>query len=286
MLTVWCLSAQETAKTAAELKKEIGKIMHDTDWTNKKEADSANVKIAELSKQMMMIGARQQAPQNSGSGEQYEEKIKEDVDYKMQLWNQMWTISKKGEGAKIDLAEPLNNEIVEEYKEDENPAVKNPEWQQSMPELTINMSMPNVQVVIDQMPVFKGITRLIITCEEAGTPVNLEDILQKAKDYPLNELYILNFGTSVSNLPSRVSDFKELRILNLFNNHIDQLPTSVSGLTELNTLYVDLNPMNEIITVVGSLHNLSKLGVAKTNISQVEIEQIHQLLPECNILVQ
>lgn len=286
VLTFWCSFAQETAKTAAELKKEIGKIMHDTDWTNQKDADSANVKIAELSKQMMMIGARQQAPQNVGSGEQYEEKIKEDVEYKMQLWNQMWKISKQGEGAKIDLADPLMNEIVEEYKEDDNPTIKNPDWQQSMPELTINMSMPYVQVVIDQMPVFKGITRLVITCEEAGTPVNLEEILMNAKDYPLNELYILNFGSSVSSLPLRVGDFKEITILNLFNNNLDQLPASVSGLTLLKTLYVDLNPLHEILTVVSPLKKLGKLGVAKTGISQSEIEQIQQLLPECNILVQ
>ncbi|MBK7214350.1 MAG: leucine-rich repeat domain-containing protein [Bacteroidales bacterium] len=286
VLTFWCSFAQETAKTAAELKKEIGKIMHDTDWTNQKDADSANVKIAELSKQMMMIGARQQAPQNVGSGEQYEEKIKEDVEYKMQLWNQMWKISKQGEGAKIDLADPLMNEIVEEYKEDDNPTIKNPDWQESMPELTINMSMPYVQVVIDQMPVFKGIIRLVITCEEAGTPVNLEEILMNAKDYPLNELYILNFGSSVSSLPLRVGDFKEITILNLFNNNLDQLPASVSGLTLLKTLYVDLNPLHEILTVVSPLKKLGKLGVAKTGISQSEIEQIQQLLPECNILVQ
>lgn len=286
LLSVWVLSAQENTKTAADLKKEIGKIMHDTDWTNQKEADSANVRIAELSKQMMMIGARKQAPQNDGNSEQYEEKIKEDVEYKMQVWNQMWKISKKGEGAKMNLAEPLVNEIVEEYKEDENPTVKSPDWLQSIPELTINMSMPNVQVVIDQMPVFKGITRLIITCESPGTNVNLEEILSKAKDYPLNELYVLNFGASVTSLPSRVGDFKELKILNLFNNNLDQLPSSVSGLIQLNTLYVDLNPLNELLPIVSSLNSLRKLGVAKTGISQSEIEQIHQLLPECNILVQ
>ncbi len=93
----------------------MGKIMHETNWSDKAAADSANAKITELSKQMMMIGARQQVPQDAGSGEKYEEKLKENVEYQMQLWNQMWKIARTGDGSKIDLAEPLRVEIVEEY---------------------------------------------------------------------------------------------------------------------------------------------------------------------------
>ena len=286
VLQAICSLAQGTAKTAAELKKEMGKILHETDWTNKAAADSANARIAELSKEMMMIGARQQTSQNSGNEKQHDEKLKEDVEYKMQLWNQIWNIAKQGDESHIDLAQPLRETIVQEYKEDENPAVKNPEWQQSMPDLTINMSMANVQVIIDQMPVFKGIKRLIITCEKMGTPVNLEEIISNAKGYPLTELYILNFSSAVTSLPVQVGDFKDLTVLNLLNNSINKIPATVSGLHALKTLYVDMNPLDKLLPVVSPLKNLAKLGVAKTNLSESEIAQIQQVLPECIILTQ
>lgn len=285
-LLVTCAIAQKPEKSAAELKKEMGRIMHETNWSDKAAADSANAKIAEISKQMMMIGARQQVPADAGSSAKVEEKLKENVDYQMQLWNQMWNIARKGDNTNIDLAQPLRQDIVEEYKDDEDPTIKNPDWLQAMPDLTINMSMPQVQVIIDQMPVFRGIKRLIITCEEVGTSVNLDEILTNAKDYPLTELYILNFGTAVTILPAQVGTFKELTVLNLLNNNLYQLPSTVSGLNDLRALYVDMNPVEQLLPVVSPLKSLATLGVANTKISVNEIEQIQQLLPECNILTQ
>jgi hypothetical protein len=286
ILLVLFSAAQQPGKSAADLKKEMGKIMHETNWSDKAAADSANAKINELSKQMMMIGARQQVPESDVNAGKYEEKLKENVEYQMVLWNQMWKIARSGDQSKMDLAEPLRIEIVEEYKEDEDPTIKNPVWRDSMPDLTINMSMPHVQVIIDQMPVFRGIKRLIIICEQKGTAVDLDQILRNAENYQLTELYILNFGPSVTSLPSRVGNFKGLTILNLLNNNLNQLPSSIAGLSDLKVLYVDYNPVTQLLQVVSPLKKLQKLGVAKTEISESEIGLIQQALPECNILTK
>ncbi|MBK7030371.1 MAG: hypothetical protein IPH45_14735, partial [Bacteroidales bacterium] len=104
--------------------------------------------------------------------------------------------------------------------------------------IAINMSMPHVQVIIDQMPVFRGIKRLIITCEQKGTAVDLDQILHNAENYQLTELYILNFGPSVTSLPSYVGNFKGLTVLNLLNNNLNKLPASIAGLSDLKVLYV------------------------------------------------
>jgi hypothetical protein len=286
ILFVLGAAAQQPAKSAAELKKEMGKIMHETNWSDKARADSANAKIAELSKQMMMIGARQQVPESEANNDKYEEKLKENVEYQMQLWNQMWKIGRSGDKSKADLAEPLRVEIVEAYKEDEDPTIKNPVWRDSMPDLTINMSLPHIQVIIDQMPVFRGIKRLIITCEQKGAAVDLHQILRNAENYQLTELYILNFGPSVTSLPSQVGDFKGLTVLNLLNNNLNKLPSSISGLSHLKTLYVDMNPVTQLLPIVSPLKNLQKLGIAKTEIPESEIGLIQQALPGCNILTQ
>jgi hypothetical protein len=280
------LYSQENQKTAAELKKEMAQIRRETNWGDEEESKIADAKIQELSKQLMIIGAQKQAAQNGATGAQDTSKIKEIVEYKMQLWNQMWKIAGSGDESHSDLAAPLRDEITEEYKEDENPTIKNPVWRDSMPDLTINMSMPQVQVIIDQMPVFRGIKRLIIICEQKGTAVDLDQILRNAENYQLTELYILNFGPSVTNLPSQVGNFKGLTILNLLNNNLHQLPSSIAGLSDLKVLYVDFNPVTQLFQVVSPLKKLERLGIAKTEISESEIELLQQALPECNILTQ
>lgn len=55
------------------------------------------------------------------------------------------------------------------------------------------MSLKTVQRTIDQMDKYKSIKTLIITGGQFGSAVNLDDLLNKAKNYPLEELYIINF---------------------------------------------------------------------------------------------
>jgi hypothetical protein len=278
------VQAQTQHKSAEQLKKEMADIRRNTNWSDEAEATKAQAKIEELSKQLMMIRKMEQQQQVGIKVDSA--KLQADVEYKMKLWSQMMKITGQGENGKWDLAKPFREEIVEEYKEDDNPSIKNPVWRDSMPDLTINMSMPYVQVIIDQMTMFRGIKRLIIICEQEGTPVNLDQILRNAANYPLTELYILNFGNSVSSLPADIGKFKALTILSLINNNLKELPPQVSGLHDLSVLYLDLNPVQDLLPVVSPLKKLEKLGVAKTAITESEISSILNALPTCNILTQ
>lgn len=291
LFLVICLSgvAQNTGNDAGSIRAQMSAIRKSTNWSDAAAAKAANTKIQELAAKLTQA-LRQGKPQTlppGSEGIKPEEAAKiqqENDDYGNKLWNQMMKIVQEGGKGKWDLAEPLREEIVEEYKEDENPAIKSTEWIQSMPYLLINMSMPHVQVVIDQMPVFRGIKILIITTEEKGKAVNLEDILKNASEYPLEELYINNFGSSVSRIPSVVGNFSALRVLSLYNNNIKQLPSSISKLQKLKTLQADINPINSIIQTVSSLGGLNQLGIAKTEIPETEIARIQQALPNCKIL--
>ncbi|HOW30548.1 MAG TPA: hypothetical protein PLP88_03210 [Bacteroidales bacterium] len=276
--------SQKQARTPEQIRKEMAAVRENTDWGDEAAANKAQAQIEALAKELMMAG---KAQQQQAAGMQVDSaRLKEEVDYKMKLWSQMMKIVDQGENGKWDLAKPFREEIVEEYKEDDNPSIKNQTWRDSMPDLTINMSMPYVQVVIDQMIVFKGIKRLIIICEQKGTPVDLDQILRNAAAYPLSELYILNFGSSVTELPSSIGNFKALTALSLLNNNLKELPYAVTGLSELKVLYIDMNPVEQLLPVVSHLKKLEMLGVAKTEISASEIDMIKQVLPECKILTQ
>lgn len=291
LVICFSIAAQNSGNDAASIRAQMSAIRKSTNWSDAAAAKAANAKIQELAAKLTsaLRQGNPQTPPPGSEGLKPEEaaKIQQDNDdYSNKLWNQMMKIVEEGGKGKWDLAEPLREEIVQEYKDDEDPTIKCSEWIQSMPYLLINMSMPHVQVVIDQMPVFRGVKILIITTEEKGKAVNLDDILKKASEYPLEELYINNFGASVSNIPSVVGNFSELNVLSLYNNNIGDLPSSVSKLQKLKTLQVDINPVSSIIQTISSLSRLKQLGIAKTEISESEISLIQQALPNCKILKQ
>ncbi len=291
LFLVICLSGitQNAGNDAASIRAQMSAIRKTTNWSDPVAAKAANVKIQELAAKLTSA-LRQGKPQTlppGSEGIKPEEAAKiqqENDDYSNKLWNQMMKIVKEGGKGKWDLAEPLREEIVEEYKEDENPAIKNNEWLESIPTLVLNLSWPQINLIIDQMTMFKGITTLIVTSDTKGTAVDLEKILKNAADYPLEELYIINFGSSVSVLPERLGNFGKLIHVGLFNDNINQLPSSFSNLTGLQTLYVDINPLPSIIGEISPLKKLSKLGIAKTQISADEISKIGKLLPNCKII--
>lgn len=291
LVICFSIAAQNSGNDAASIRAQMSAIRKSTNWSDAAAAKAANAKIQELATKLTsaLRKGNPQTPPPGSEGLKPEEaaKIQQDNDdYSNKLWNQMMKIVEEGGKGKWDLAEPLREEIVQEYKDDEDQTIKCSEWIQSMPYLLINMSMPHVQVVIDQMPVFRGVKILIITTEEKGKAVNLDDILKKASEYPLEELYINNFGASVSNIPSVVGNFSELNVLSLYNNNIGDLPSSVSKLQKLKTLQVDINPVSSIIQTISSLSRLKQLGIAKTEISESEISLIQQALPNCKILKQ
>ena len=292
LLSNMILLAQNTGGEAAQIKQQMSAIRKSTNWGDPAAAKEANAKIeslsAKLTQALRQNNSAQQQPQGNNETPT-DANVKNEIqqkmdDYSAKLWNQMMKIVREGDEGKMDLAEPLRNEIVQEYKDDDDPKVKCREWLQSMPNLLINMSEPQVQVVIDQMVAYKGIKTLVVTCDIKGTPVDLKEILRNAANYPLEELYIINFGNSVSLLPAGIGNFSKLTMLSVYNNNLSELPNSLSKLTNLNDLYADLNPIQSIKSVVSSLSGLKNLGVVKTGISEAEINQIRQILPKCTIL--
>jgi len=285
-----CMSAisQNTGGDAASIRAQMSAIRKNTNWSDPAVAKAANAKIQDLAAKLTSA-LRQGKPQTlppGSEGIKPEEAAKiqqENDDYGNKLWNLMMKIVQEGGKGKWDLAEPLREEIVAEYKEDENPAIKSPDWFQQIPYLQINVSMPGIQAVIDQMPLFRGIKILIVTCEKAGTPVDLSEILKNASSYPLEELYVLNFGSSVPLIPPEVSTFSQLKILSFVNNRLGNIPDYVGKLTLLNDLQIDLNPISEALSGIRSLKMLKQLSLVKTNIPESEIAQIQKLFPDCKI---
>jgi len=286
------LLAQNTNNEAAQIKQQMAAIRQSTNWNDPAAAKDANTKLealgAKLTQALRQNNSAQQPAQGnnetpSDANAEMEMQQKMD-DYSTMLSNQMMKIVREGDEGHMDLAEPLREQIAQEYKDDDDPKIKSREWLQSMPYLLINMSKPEVQVVIDQMEAFKGIKTLVVTCDTKGTNVDLEEILRNAAGYPLEELYIINFGNSVSRLPASIGNFSKLNMLSVFNNNLTELPGSLSKLTNLSALYADINPIQSVLPVVASLGGLKNLGIVKTGIHESEILQIQQSLPKCIIL--
>ena len=267
-----------------KIKKRMAEIRKTTDWDDPAAAKKANYEIKELSKKLMLSG-KNQNPSNESDSLKLEQE-KENIDYKLKLLGQINESVRQGEGGDILLGKPIREEIIEEFKNDESPIIKNPEYFEEMTLLVIDMSLKTVQRTIDQMEKFKSIKILIITGGQFGTAVNLDDLLKKAKNYPLEELYIINFKIFVSSIPAQIKQFKNLKLLSVLNNNVSSLPVEVGSLASLKTLYVDINPVSTLLPTVEKLKKLEKLGVGKTGISESEIAQIKELLPNCEVLLQ
>jgi hypothetical protein len=289
VLLVVCLSAvgQNQDNSPASIRAQMSAIRKSTDWNDQAAAKTANAKIQELAAKLTQALRQANPDANQINGMTKDESSdiqKEADDFNNNLWNQMMKIAR--EGGKWDMAEPLREEIVQEYKDDEDPSIKNPEWFRSMSCLLINLSLPQVQVIIDQMPLYKGIKTLIVTTEKPVSNIDLHKILDNAKDYPLEDLYIINLGSTLTSLPPEVSSFPDLKTLGIYNNGLSSLPASVSKLTKLSSLQIQDNPFSTILPTVNSLKSLKELGVALTKISGTEISQIQKTLPECKITAE
>ena len=276
-------SAQKITKSADQINEEIARIKHETNWESDAASDSANVKIKRLAKQLMLLNEQEYAQEKGQKVDSAStEEMKKGVEYRMKLWEQMEESADKGEEADILLAEPVRKEIVEEYQDDEVNKV-NPAMAAESNILVLDLSMPGIQVLIDQMKSFKSINTLIITGGVNGASVNLNDILEKAKDYPLTELYIICFQSFLTTIPEDISRFRNLQTLGLFKNNLPSLPSVTGNFSQLKVLYIDYNPMKTLFPTIGSLKNLEILGIVKTGISMSEVSVLKQRLPNCKI---
>jgi Leucine-rich repeat (LRR) protein len=292
ILSVITVLGQASQDEIARVRQQMAKIRQTTNWNDPLAAKKANDEISKLAKQLMMGGNSQSNPnqekqqnQDQSKDAQKDSQLKEEmVDQKMQIWNQVWESVGGGEGADVLLAEPLRKEIVEEYKEDEAIAPANEFSFKETTLLFLDMSSKTAQLTIDQMENYKSINTLIITGGQYGAPVDMNDLLRRAKNYPLQVLYIINFKQFIKSIPESIGGFRKLNELALFNNQIVNLPLGIGMLASLKYLYLDLNPITTLNPFINSLTKLDTLGVVKTNISEAELAKINQHLPNCKIL--
>lgn len=286
--TIWFLLsslavlAQNNSKNPAEIKNKIAQIRRSTNWDNADAAKKANDSIAVLSKQLLKSYNQKNIPQNES---EEQKKIREsNEDYKEKLMDKILEAGRKGKDADILLGDVVREEINEQYEEEEKDLNNNcPEFYETTDVLYLDMSSPIVQKLIDMMENFKGITTLIITGGENAVPVNLEDIFSKAKDYPLEKLYIINFRSFIDEVPEEIFQFKNLEFISLVNNSIAGLPTSMNRFKKLKSLLVDANPLVTVVDSISQLKQLENLGIAKTKIPDKEKEKIRLVLPNCKI---
>ena len=222
LLIVAGLFAQNAADTPEELKKKISAIRKNTNWENPEEAKRTNDSIKILSKKLSKIYQQQNAP----ADETEEEKTtrEENLDYKEKLLGQIFESISNGEGADILLGEPVRKEIAAIYKEQEEQK-KNPAYYEEMNFLCLDMSSPEVQKIIDVMQNFRSIKTMIITGGKFSKPADLTAIFSKAANYPLEQLYIINFKQQLKTVPSEVLNYKNLSYLSLVNNSIAKIPS-------------------------------------------------------------
>lgn len=239
-----------------EIRQKMAKIRQSTNWDDPVASKKANDEIKKLAKQLMLGGQNNASPKDDQTNEQQDE----GAEYKMKLWNQMWESVKQGENGDILLGKPIREEIVGEYKEDEK--IKFGSLvRDELDLLVIDMSVDGVQILIDNMDLFKSIKTLLITGGENCVPADLTLILKKAKHCPLTALYIVNFKNHVNSLPSEISTFRDLDTLGIFGNKLSSLPSSIEMLKKLKVLYLDNNPIKTLLPGILQLKDLEKLGL-------------------------
>ena len=274
------LSVHAQEMNAQQINQKISQIRKSTNWDDSGEAKKANDEIKRLSKQLMLLKGNVNT-KNPGKIDEIKQK---NIEAREQVWGQMMKAFQEGKESDLLLGTPVREEIKEEYKNDESPIVKNQDILEQQTLLVIDMSQKYVQRVIDQMQNFKSIKTLVITGGKYGVPVNLSNLLSRAKDYPLQELYIINFKQFVKKIPKDIGVFTGLQLLSLVGNQIDSIPYEVKTFSSLKILYADDNPITTILPFITTLKSLEEIGVAKTKISQGELKQIAQQFNNCKVL--
>jgi len=264
------------------LNQKMTEIRRNTNWDDRAAAQRANEEIKRISKQIQLL--KQNI--NSADPDKTDEIKKQNVEQNTKIFSRIADAAGQGVNADVLIGTPIRDEIIEEYINDESPIIKNSDYLNDMDLLVIDMSLKTVQRTIDQMENFKSIKTLVIICSRSPSTVDLQAIIKKAKNYPLENLYISNFQNYVTSLPKQIGNFAGLKVLSVVNNKIRSLPSEINKLTSLKSLYMDINPLSAISQNISRLRNLEKLGIGKTNIAGSELSKIKQLLPNCEIITQ
>ncbi len=279
-------------RSAAEIRKEMAAIRRNTAWNNPAAAKAANERIKVLAAELAGVGQpppTEPAPAAGGGAGDTADPNAGGLDpqkFQFMVGQGIAEAVGRGEHGDALLATAVREKIVQEYKDDLDPQIRNPDVLAEMSTLIIDLSSPAAPAVIATMEKFRGIRTLILTGGESGAPVDLPKILGKASGYPLEALYIINFQRHVTALPPEVGRFKQLRVLGVFNNALAALPPQVGACGQIETLLVDVNPIRTVLPEVGVLPKLTTLGVGQTGISAGEQAAIRRLRPACTILTE
>jgi hypothetical protein len=277
------LSCFTTAQqNAASIKQQMSVIRKSTKWEDPAAAKKANEQIKELSKQLMMTGNPQGNQPPNQSKAEAEQAKKDAADEKMKLWGQVMKSAATGKEADVFLAEPTREQIKQEYRNDEAGGI-NPAILSESNILILDFSLPVTQLLVSQMELFKSINTLIIIGVESMVSVDLNSILDKAKKYPLSELYIIGFQKNLKKVPENVTLFPGLDTIGLYGNQISALPPLIFQLSNLKSLHIDYNPIKTLQPVNNLIKKLKVLSIKKTEIPATEIAALNQMFPDCKI---
>jgi len=280
-------------RSVNEIRQEMTAIRRGTNWGDAEQAKRANNRLAALTEEMMR-SARQHRPEQqaanaaaaAAAATNTADPSEDGLDVaklNQELVTQAAAAVAGGKGAAMNLAKPTRERIVAKYAADVDLTIKCPEVFTEQTVLVIDFSSPAAEAIVRQMENFRDITTLVLTGGRTGAPVDLPDVLQKAKGYPLRELHIIGFRTHVAALPPEVAAFSDLERLAAFDNNLTALPAGIGGLKKLTSLAVDLNPLSTVLPAVRSLSGLKKLGLARTGVRPAELAELHRLLPDCEI---
>ena len=269
-------------ENAASIKQQMSAIRKSTNWEDPVAAKKANEQIKELSKKLMMTGNPLGSQPPNLSKTEAEQAKKDAVDEQMKVWGQLMKSAEGGEAADILLAEPVREEIKEDYMDDEAEGL-NPAMLGECTTLILDFSVPFTQTLVSNMEMFTSIKNLVIIGVESIVPVDLNNILNKAKKYPLYELYIVGFEANLKKIPENIMLFPGLNILGVYGNQISVLPSNLMKMNNLKVLQLDYNPILTLLPLKELVKNLEELSIRNTKISESEVADLKKMFPNCKI---
>jgi hypothetical protein len=278
--------AQQQPMTAEEIRREMTRIRRSTNWEDPRAAEEATNKILELSRQLSQPD-RGSAPSQSAGGQPADQgetsPPQEDITPRIDR-GMMWQAILRGSESEVLLATEVREQIVQEYKEEENARSGNAASLEEVEVLIIDFSKPDSAETVANLESYKSVKILVLTGGKAPGPVDLGSIIGRCSGMPLKELHIINFGKHVTSVPESIGRFTGLKALGLFNNGLAGLPSSVPLLRELTKLHADMNPLLTVTREVNSLAKLEELGLMRTKVPESEVKRIQQALPDCEVL--
>ena len=298
----------QTTLSRKEILAEIESITKNTNWINAGEASKASKRLEQLSRML------NNAPESSNNDEEDQTSDSANADQPFidvdqiinglnlapgaeenneiktrthQLIDDLYSTSINcGEYADLDLAKPVREAIIEEYKEDVE-EYRHAGIYHETEIIVIDFSKPESLEIIPKLGDYKNVRTLVVTGgKNHCAPHNLKIILSGIRNMALEKLFIINFKNELTTLPTLILQDNTLKHLALLNNQLTSINPEIFRITSLEELYVDLNPIVTLSVDLTRLTRLKKLGIAKTALPANEIKKLEELLPHCKLLTE